>query len=124
MKTMAQLPRGSLAISVGILAAAVTRRVVSGVLLIAGLAIALLAPDYLGNTLRDPLILFLAGMLPEATFRDIAHGVVRTGAIAQIVITVATHVAIALAWLQPGKDRGYRWSATALLALASLVLTA
>ena len=72
---------------------------------------------------QDQLLAYASSLAPEGMLRRLAEGTVRGDVIAVFVATVATHVAIAVAWLRPDKDRGYRWSATILILIASLGVT-
>ena len=116
------LLRGMLAISLAMVVAAATNRmaVIVGVVLAFGLAV--WGVEILGQS-QDQLLVYASSLAPEGMLRTLAEGTVRGDVLALFVVTIATHVAIAVAWLQRDKDRAYRWSATALILIASLGLT-
>jgi hypothetical protein len=116
------LLRGVLAISLAMVAAAVTKKVAAAVLIVLAFALAVWGVDIMGQR-EGGLLLYAASLAPEGMLRPLEHGRIHTDAIAVFVATAAIHVAIAVVWLQPDKDRGYRWSATALIFIASIIVT-
>lgn len=116
------LLRGTLAISLAMVVAAATNRLAMTVGVVLAFALAVWGVEILGQS-PDQLLVYASSLAPEGMLRTLAEGRIRGDVIAVFVMTVATHVAIAVAWLQPDKDRGYRWSATVLILIASLGLT-
>ena len=117
-----QLLRGVLAISLAMVAAAVTRKAAGATLIVLAFALAVWGVEIVGQR-EGGLLLYGASLFPEGMLRGFAHGRIRADVIAMFVATAAIHVAVAVVWLHPDKDRGYRWSGTALLFIASFIVT-
>ena len=116
------LLRGALAISLAMVAAAVTKKTAGAVLIVLAFALAVWGVEIYGER-EGGLLLWAASLAPEGMLRAFERGQIRADVVAIFVATVVIHVGIAVVWLQPGKDRGYRWSATALIFIASIIVT-
>jgi hypothetical protein len=116
------LLRGVLAISLAMVAAAVTKKTAGAVLIVLAFALAVWGVEIVGQR-EGGLLLYAASLAPEGMLRAFEHGQIRADVIAVFVATAAIHVAVAVVWLNPGKDRGYRWSATVLIFIASIIVT-
>src|SRR5205807_7179871 len=83
-----QLLRGMLAISLAMVVAAATKRIVVVVGVVLAFAFAVWAVEVLGQG-QDQLLAYASSLAPEGMLRSLAEGAVRGDVIAVFVVTIA-----------------------------------
>jgi ABC-2 type transport system permease protein len=118
-----QLLRGGLMISIAILAVAVTPGPAAATILTLAFTVAIWLADVVGQQ-QGGLAQLLADLAPESMFRSYERGEVRLDVVGVMLVTVASNLAVAVVWLDRGRERSVRWAWTIMLLIATTVITA
>ncbi len=121
---LGHLLRGALVVALGALAAAVTESAASAAVVALAATLGAWALDFAAQV-NGGALLAVARFTPDAALRAFERGEVRLDVIAVVVVTAAGLLALAAAWLHPGRARAARLARTAaLLALMAIALPA
>lgn len=116
------LLRGALVVSIAMLAAAVMENASAAAMLALAFVLASWALELVAQ-MQGGLAQQVAELAPEGMLRAFGRGEVRLDVIGIIVVTVASNLAVAVLWLHPGRERGFRWAVTFVILLVTSALT-
>ena len=117
------LLRAALVISIALLAAAVTEGAAAAAVLTLAFTLASWALEFVAQV-QGGLAQQLAELAPEGMLRAFERGEIRLDVIGVMLVTVVSNLAVAILWLHPGRQRGFRWAVTLGVLVVSTALTA
>ncbi len=121
---LGHLLRGALVVSLGALAAAVTESAASAAVVALAATLGGWALDFAAQV-NGGALQRVARFTPDAALRAFERGELRLDVTAVVVAVAAGLLALAAAWLHPGRARATRWGRTAaIVALLAVVLPA
>ena len=117
------LLRAALVISSALLAAAVTEGAAAAAVLTLAFTLASWALEFVAQV-QGGLAQQLAELAPEGMLRAFERDEIRLDVIGVMLVTVVSNIAVAILWLHPGRQRGFRWAVTLGILVVSSALTA